>query len=123
MPNDGELTITWARLVTPGGYILHRHGVVPTICTADLPDDISGVTVALARSAGSLGAEFAKPRAKLDDAAWSQLRELCPGEHEDHQVEVETAEKLLANPALYARALNRAPTAGGRPLATAGVVR
>ena len=34
LPNDGELTVTWARLITPGGYILHQHGVVPTVCTA-----------------------------------------------------------------------------------------
>ncbi|MGO8915751.1 MAG: S41 family peptidase [Stellaceae bacterium] len=123
MPNDGELTITWARLVTPGGYILHQHGVVPTVCTADLSDDASGVAAALARSTGSLSAALARPRAKLDDDAWARLRGLCPGEHEDHQVEVATAEKLLADPTLYAHALNLTPTAAARPLATAGVVR
>ena len=123
MPNDGELTITWARLVTPGGYILHHHGVVPTVCTADLPDDASGIAVALSRSTGSLAAAFDKPRAKLDDAAWTELRALCPGAHEDHQVEVETAEKLLGNRALYARVLIHAPAAGGVPVATAGVMR
>jgi carboxyl-terminal processing protease len=123
MPNDGELTITWARLVTPGGYILHHHGVVPTVCTADLPDDASGIAVALSRSTGSLAAAFDKPRAKLDDTAWTQLRALCPGAHEDHQVEVETAEKLLGNRALYARMLIRAPAAGSMPVATAGVMR
>ena len=39
LPNNGELILTWARLVAPSGYPLHRHGVVPTMCTADLPDD------------------------------------------------------------------------------------
>src|SRR5205814_341463 len=36
LPNDGELTLTWARLVTPAGYYLQTHGVVPTLCTSDL---------------------------------------------------------------------------------------
>ena len=31
LPNDGELTLTWARLVTPSGYYLQSHGVVPTL--------------------------------------------------------------------------------------------
>ena len=123
MPNDGELTITWARLVTPGGYILHQHGVVPTVCTADLPDDASGVAAALARSGGGLAAALARPRAKLDDAGWERLRALCPGQHQDHEINVTTAEKLLVDPVLYAHALSLTPTAQARPLTTAGVVR
>lgn len=123
MPNDGELTITWARLVTPGGYILHRHGVVPTVCTADLPDDAAGVTAALAQWASRLGAELEEPRAKLDDAGWNRLRALCPSAHQDHQIELRTAEKLLASPGLYAHALLRAPRSDAAPIATAGVVR
>ena len=39
LSNNGELILTWARLVAPSGYPLHRHGVIPTICTADLPDN------------------------------------------------------------------------------------
>ena len=39
LPNNGELILTWARLMAPSGYPLNRHGVIPTICTADLPDD------------------------------------------------------------------------------------
>lgn len=123
LPNDGELTITWARLVAPGGYILHQHGVIPTICTADLPDDADGVAAALTRGAAGASAALARPRAKLDDAAWTRLHALCPSRHEDRQIEVTTAETLLTDPALYARALNLTPTAAARPLAAAGVVR
>jgi carboxyl-terminal processing protease len=120
MPNEGELTITWARLVAPGGYVLHEHGVVPTICTADEPDDAAGVTGALQRSTGALAALLDQPRAKLDEAAWQRLRRLCPGEHRDHQVELQTAERLVSDPALYARML---ALAAPRPVTTAGVVR
>ncbi|HZB90460.1 MAG TPA: S41 family peptidase [Stellaceae bacterium] len=123
MPNDGELTITWARLVTPGGYILHKHGVVPTVCTAKLPDDADGIAAALSRSGGSLRAQLEEPRAKLDDAGWQQLRDLCPGAHEDHRIELETAEKVLSDRALYADALIPVPARTPAPVATAGVVR
>jgi carboxyl-terminal processing protease len=123
MPNEGELTITWARLIAPGGYILHQHGVVPTICTADLPDDAGGVAAALASSTGALSVELGKSRAKLDDAAWQRLRDMCPGQHDDHEIEVKTAQKLLTDPALYARVMAQAPAAAQRPVATAGVVR
>jgi carboxyl-terminal processing protease len=123
MPNDGELTITWARLVTPGGYILHEHGVVPTVCTVDLPDDASGVARAVARSGGGLAAALARPRAKLDEAGWEKLRTLCPGQHEDHEIEVKTAERLLTDPVLYAHALSLTPSGESRPLTTAGVVK
>jgi carboxyl-terminal processing protease len=122
MPNDGELTITWARLIAPGGYVLHQHGVVPTICTSGISDDAEGVAEGLTRSTSTLAAEFGKPRAKLDETAWLRLRELCPGQRQDRAVEVRVAEKILADPALYARALALGPAAT-RPIATAGMVR
>jgi carboxyl-terminal processing protease len=120
MPNEGELTITWARLIAPGGYILHEHGVVPTICTADEPDDATGVSAALQRSTGVLAATLDQPRAKLDEAAWQRLRQLCPGEHRDHEVELHTAERLLTDPVLYSRLL---ALTTARPVNTAGVLR
>jgi carboxyl-terminal processing protease len=123
MPNEGELTITWARLFSPAGYVLHEHGVVPTICTADLPDDRDGVATALARSTGTLAATLDRPRGALDETGWKELRALCPGQHEDHAVEVRTAEKLLGDSALYAKVLSLAPAAARKPIATAGVVR
>src|SRR6516165_9600052 len=50
LPNDGELTLTWAQLVTPSGYFLHEHGVIPTLCTSDLGDDDNSVQIALQRT-------------------------------------------------------------------------
>ncbi|HNB29245.1 MAG TPA: S41 family peptidase, partial [Alphaproteobacteria bacterium] len=34
MPNQGEITLTWARFHAPSGYTLHHLGVLPTVCTA-----------------------------------------------------------------------------------------
>jgi len=121
LPNDGELTITWARLITPGGYVLHEHGVVPTLCTADLPDDARAVAAVLKRDLGGAPAELNRPRASLDEAGWKRLRALCPGQREDHRIDVLTAERLLADPALYAIAVRAPTTLAARPVATAGM--
>ncbi len=122
MPNDGEITVTWSRLITPGGYILHEHGVVPTVCTANVADGAGGVSSALSRRTNTLSAELSQARAGLDDAGWRKLRELCPGQRDDHEIEVQAARRLLADPVLYARALGTAPGAA-RPMTTARMTR
>jgi carboxyl-terminal processing protease len=87
--NGGELTVTWAQLFTPLGYHLHRHGVVPTICTAD--DHIVEAT----------RAALAAPREALDDAGWKTLRAACPPQRDKHEIEQTVATQLLGAPALY----------------------
>jgi len=32
LPNDGEMTLTWSRLISPTGYALHGLGVMPAVC-------------------------------------------------------------------------------------------
>jgi len=123
LPNDGELTITWARLITPAGYVLHQHGVVPSVCTASLPDSAEGVADALRQTADGSRSELVRPRPGLDEAAWQKLRELCPGQRDDRTIEVEAARHLLTDPVLYARALvGGATAAGAKSLTTAGVL-
>jgi carboxyl-terminal processing protease len=104
LPNDGELTLTWAQLVTPSGYFLHDHGVVPTLCTSDLGDDDSSVQVALQRS-NAQSPLTPRPRASLDESAWSQLRHSCPARQGDHEIDIKVAKRLLADPVLYGQAL------------------
>ena len=87
--NGGELTVTWAELFTPLGYHLHRHGVVPTICTAD--DHLAEAT----------RAALTVPRGGLDDAGWKKLRAACPPQRDKHDIEQAVAERLLGAPALY----------------------
>jgi carboxyl-terminal processing protease len=118
LPDEGELTVTWARLIAPAGYILHEHGVVPTLCTANLPDDADAVATALARSSPTLY----QARAGLDEAKWRHLREACPGQREDHDIDVAVAEKVLAEPALYSRAL-RLMTVGAASRAVTAAAR
>src|SRR5207237_9931629 len=110
LPNDGELTLTWARRVTPAGYYLQTHGVVPTLCTSDLGDDDTSVQRALQGAPAGLRA-----RSGLDERAWSDLRQSCPARQTSPAVDLKLAERVLANPSLYAAALH--PPRGATALA------
>lgn len=117
LPNDGELTVTWARLITPEGYILHEHGVVPNVCTSDLTDDDTSLARAVQRGT-TLGTGLAaNPRVALDDQGWRDLRQSCPAERVDREADVKIAERLLADPSLYGRAINATPTTLARTAA------
>jgi carboxyl-terminal processing protease len=107
LSNDGELTVTWARLVTPSGYFLQTHGVVPTLCTIDLGDDERSLATGLQRvSALSAAGLPARPRAALDEGAWSELRRLCPARRTSPVIDLKLAERVLADPKLYSEALH-----------------
>jgi carboxyl-terminal processing protease len=104
LPNQGELTVTWARLIPPGGYVLHHHGVVPVICTANI------AAAQDARPAAGL------PRASLDERGWEALRAQCPASRIARTVDLEVARQLLMDPARYAQALADEP---GKPIQAA----
>jgi carboxyl-terminal processing protease len=107
LPNDGELTLTWARLVTPSGYYLQEHGVVPTLCTSGLADDDQALDTALQRAAAtSAGAVSAsRPRASLDEQGWSALRHACPARNGNPKLDIRLAERVLSDPGRYSAAL------------------
>jgi carboxyl-terminal processing protease len=124
LPNDGELTLTWAQLVAPSGYLLHEHGVVPTLCTSDLGNDDRFVQIAIQRAAASPAAAPAatRARASLDENAWSQLRRSCPARQGDHEIDVKVAKRLLADPVLYSQAVHAigaSPSVAAVPAAAA----
>ncbi len=116
LPNDGELTLTWARLVTPSGYFLQLHGVVPTVCTSGLGDTEGALDAVLRRPIDAGGADASRPRASLDEAAWSSLRRSCPAETNTPALDVKVAERLLSDPARYAAALGAIHPAGASAL-------
>jgi carboxyl-terminal processing protease len=101
--NDGELTVTWAQIVTPRGYFLNTHGVVPTVCTA--ASSGAGNADALLSQTPPVPTSLAQPRDALDDAGWIKLRALCPPDRLHHDSDSVVASRLLDNPALYGRVL------------------
>src|SRR4051794_792370 len=108
LPNNGELILTWAQLVTPSGYGLQSHGVVPTVCTSGLGDDEGSVQTALQRVGGA-GATVS--RRGLDEQGWARLRQSCPGRETKPGVDLKLAERLLSDPRLYSQALRAMHTA------------
>jgi carboxyl-terminal processing protease len=124
LPNGGELTLTWALLLAPSGYLLNGHGVVPTLCTSDLGNDGQALRVALERATSvAVSPLTARPRAALSEADWSQLRRSCPERLGDHAIDMTVAERLLSDPDLFRQALGviaRTPKLAGDPPGTAG---
>lgn len=105
--NDGELTVTWAQIITPGGYFLNTHGVVPTLCTAGFGDTGASVDAVLAKLPSPVSAALASPRAALDDAGWKQLRARCPAGRDENRIDRHVASALLDNATLYRSVLAR----------------
>jgi carboxyl-terminal processing protease len=106
LPNDAELTLTWARLVAPAGYFLQAHGVVPTLCTTDLDDSERSLQAALQRAGSGGGAsQVSRVRASLDDKGWAELRKACPARPGNPEVDLKIAERLLSDTKLYSEAV------------------
>jgi carboxyl-terminal processing protease len=109
LPNNGELILTWGRLVARSGYLLQYHGVVPTLCTANLPDGSGDLAVRLQQAAAVSFASKPLARAALDERGWSALRGQCPPLRSRPPIDVALAERLLASPNLYTEALHALP--------------
>lgn len=99
--NDGELTVTWAQIVTPNGYFLNKHGVVPTLCTTGIDDSAPSVRAMMAKLPSPVSATLAVPRAALSEAGWQELRARCPAGHDGRGVDRLVATQLLENATLY----------------------
>ena len=110
--NGAELTLTWARLFPPDGYVLHRHGVVPQFCTSIPGQNIDTV---IARGLHPADPLSALPRANLDDAQWASLRQSCPPKTGDNPQDLPLAKRVLETPSLYTSALAHLTTVARRP--------
>lgn len=92
LPNNGELILTWSRMISPSGQILNGRGVVPALCTSGIGQtDPSALNTLIA---GMIARAIEQPIAARDD---------CPAERHDLDVDIEVARKLLNEPDLFAR--------------------
>ncbi len=113
LPNEGEITLTWSRLVAPSGYALHGLGVLPAICTSGTHDDGDRAIAAFLERRFDAPATLAAWRETGRDQSEARriLRLACPAERRDEAVETALARRLIDDRALYRRALNMtAPT-------------
>ena len=107
LPNDGEITLTWSRFITPSGYALHGLGVFPVICMTDLePGDPESMVTLLNRQPETTrilsrwrtaGVESQEERRKL--------RAHCPPSRRARDADLEIAATLINDVSLYDRAL------------------
>jgi carboxyl-terminal processing protease len=117
MPNEGELTLTWARFHAPSGYTLHHLGVLPTICTDH--DDQDATTIMSELGTGRLKPVPVAERDSVspeDTPSLDRLRHECPAYRGTRAVDLEVALRLLNQPRLYARAVALAEP-GAKPVA------
>ena len=107
LPNDGELTLTWSRFVTPSGYVLHNLGVPPNICSMGLVNNYENIV----SEAVNMVAQFVRIKKawrevgvdnKLEREA---LKQKCPASSKQREVDTIIAEKLILDSALYSRIL------------------
>ncbi len=115
LPNEGELTLTWARFHAPSGYALQKRGVLPDVCT-------SGKV----KSAGELLRRIRRGQAVIDRATRSRnidpadqkeisaLRARCPLREDDQEIDLQVALALLDDGALYAEILRGGPETAER---------
>ena len=107
LPNEGELTLTWANFHAPSGYGLNALGVMPNLCTSGDVADANDVLLRLQSGEFPLrhyGADIIAGH--NDPAQMAVLREKCPRRDGEPEIDLEVARALLQNAGLYARALD-----------------
>ncbi|MGH6891167.1 MAG: S41 family peptidase [Dongiaceae bacterium] len=108
LPNQGEITLTWARFHAPSGYTLHHLGVLPSVCTS------------LYRTADEVMDELRtghlpqvptdrRNTIKPDDTkGLAALRKTCPAREQENPIDLEVALRLASTPDLFAGAVHLA---------------
>jgi carboxyl-terminal processing protease len=108
MPNQGEITLTWARFHAPSGYTLHHLGVLPTVCTSGY---VSADTVMRDLNSGRLP-QVPTDRRNLtkpdDTAGLDALRKTCPAREAENPIDLDVALRQVRAPAEYAEAVHLA---------------
>lgn len=106
LPNQGELNITWARILAPSGQSLNKQGIVPAICT-NLPGQRLEALVSMLKGDTGIGgnsvlAPIAKQQ-RLPHYSLERRRDCPPGNHA-FEGDLRAARLLLGNNAVYAAA-------------------
>lgn len=108
LPNQGEITLTWARFHAPSGYTLHHLGVLPSVCTS------------LYRNADEVMRDLQTGRlpqvptdrrnaVKPDDTkGLDALRKTCPARETENPIDLTVALRLVSTPDMFASAVHLA---------------
>jgi len=103
LPNEGELVLTWSRLLAPSGYTWNELGVMPNICTAKVGDLDRLGPEAVDSNRALLQRWHAERNPGQQEV--SNMRKICPPGDEAPDRDVDIASRLLRDPTLYAHAV------------------
>ncbi len=101
LANEGELVLTWSRLVAPSGYSWNELGVLPNICTAKVLDAATMGIEAVESTRAALARWHAERNPSPADVV--RMREVCPPGEDTPERDLEIATRLLRDPNLYAQ--------------------
>ena len=107
LPDNGELFVSWSRILAPGGWPLQGLGVLPQLCTSTGPERTREQLAALDRGTQPMAAVLARHRATRPPVPPGEvvsLRNACPAA-EGTDADLAAARWLLAHPKAYAAAL------------------
>ena len=111
LPDEGELFITWSRVLAPLGWPIQGLGVLPQLCTSQGSLSVTSQLQSLDAGNSVLAHPLAAERGArppLPVARILEIRGACPaaiGTDED----LDAARSLLADPAAYHAAPQRLP--------------
>lgn len=116
LPNEGDMIITWSRIHAPSGYSFNRVGVIPNVCTSKVEASGPEAVAAVVESLRKGRIDTAVARAALyanqspSEGEMRQLRASCPSKGGDREVDVEIAQKIVEDGALFAHTLAPLPS-------------
>ncbi|MDE0780803.1 MAG: S41 family peptidase [Alphaproteobacteria bacterium] len=114
LPNNGEITLTWSRLLAPSGYRLHELGILPSVCTHGRGNTKSAKTLVsnLQNGRDVLAGRLNTWRATgdTDTVNREKLREICPSDSGKPNVDLALAKAIIADAKLYRSLLHEAKT-------------
>ena len=106
LPNEGELTLTWARFHAPSGYALQRRGVLPDICTSGEAGSVEALLEKIRRGERLINRQLRTQNINLNDTeSLDELRANCPVSEEETDLDLQVALALLEDAGLYAEVL------------------
>ncbi|MEQ9814295.1 MAG: S41 family peptidase [Azospirillaceae bacterium] len=105
--NGGALLVTASRYYVPSGITVDQQGVLPTICTADAGTATEAIGNFMSgRTDTPTSLEATRRQAPENQQALDRVRDACPDDRRLADIDMEVALAVLADPAIYARALS-----------------
>jgi len=103
LPNEGELVLTWSRLLAPSGYTWNELGILPNVCTAKVSNPQRLAPAAADANSSTLLRWHAERNPTPEEV--SHLRQICPPGEGSPDRDLDIATNLLRDRTIYALAV------------------